>query len=774
MGIWLFFAVLGVMIALFLTEKLPIDLTAVLGLLVLVLGGYLGPQEAFAGFASPTVVVLISTFFVSAALMRTGAAESLAERIAVWIGPHEKLNILAVMCLAAVLSAFMNDVAAAAVLMPAVAGIAGHNRISPSRLFIPLAFGTILGGMTTLIGTPPNMLANDALHAAGLERFNFLDFLPIGLPIAVAGIAAAVLTARYLLPVRDVRPRMRLKAGELARFYRLAERTLALRIPHGSALDGKTLAETHFASLMGVHVTGIERDGRERPVIGPDEELRAGDVLLAQGRIEVLEDLLRFKGLRVSALDPLVLAALNAEVVVTTAELIDESLVGQSLKNLGFRERFGAVVFAVERGGRVMYQHVGKLKLQKRDLLLVLGRPSAIEKMKQDRAYFVADQDFSLAAGVLDKLFVVETPPASRLGGLSIAESRMGELLGVRALGVVRGKQTLVSLGGKQIIQPGDKLLVVGEAEQVDLLGQLANLEVAETEVEIEVESPQVGVVEAVLAPRSGLLGRTLIDARFRERYGFQVLAIWRGGRPWRSLLGDMPLQFGDSLLLQGPRAKIPLLADESDFVVLTESLTSLRRTHKASYAIFGLLLLIALSALRLQPVDVAAFTGAVFVVLTGALTMEEAYREVNWRVVFLVAALIPLGTAFEHSGAAALVAQWALELLGGWGPLAVLSVLALLSSLLSQLLDGSPAVVLLAPIALRLAEQLHVRPQPFLMAIAVAASICFLTPFSHKANLLVMAAGGYRVGDYLLLGVLTSLLSFGILVALVPVFFPF
>ena len=199
-----------------------------------------------------------------------------------------------------------------------------------------------------------------------------------------------------------------------------------------------------------------------------------------------------------------------------------------------------------------------------------------------------------------------------------------------------------------------------------------------------------------------------------------------------------------------------------------------MRRANKASYAAFGLLLLIVLSAMRLQLVEVSAFIAAVFVVLSGALTMEEAYREVNWGVVFRVAALIPVGIAFQHSGAADMVAGGVLELLGAAGPLGVMAALALLTSLLSQLLDGSPAVVLLAPIALRLAEELNVRPHPFLMAVALSASVAFLTPFSHKSNLLVMSAGGYRLRDYLLVGGAITVLSFILVLLLVPLVFPF
>jgi di/tricarboxylate transporter len=174
------------------------------------------------------------------------------------------------------------------------------------------------------------------------------------------------------------------------------------------------------------------------------------------------------------------------------------------------------------------------------------------------------------------------------------------------------------------------------------------------------------------------------------------------------------------------------------------------------------------------QPIHVAAFTAATLVILFGALTMQEAYRAIEWRAIFLVAAVLPVGLAMERTGAAQLMADSVAEIAGPFGPYAILAALVGLASLLSQGLDGAPAVVLLAPVVLQTAQNLDISPYPLMMGVSLAASAAFMTPFSHKANLLVMGAGGYRSSDYLKVGTPLTLLLFVLLVLLVPVFFPF
>ncbi|UCH84242.1 MAG: anion permease, partial [Candidatus Latescibacterota bacterium] len=252
------------------------------------------------------------------------------------------------------------------------------------------------------------------------------------------------------------------------------------------------------------------------------------------------------------------------------------------------------------------------------------------------------------------------------------------------------------------------------------------------------------------------------------------VLAVWRKGRPYRTQLADFKLEFGDALLLQGPWERIQRLAEDPDCVVLTQNAVKPKRTKKAPVALGALVLMIAMVVTGFQPIHVAAFTAASLSVLFGALKMDEAYGVVEWRAIFLVAALLPAGIAMERTGAALLLANGVTAVAGSLGPYGILAALVLLSSLLSQALDGAPAVVLLTPVALQMAQHLGLSPYPIMMGVGLAASAAFMTPFSHKANLLVMGAGGYRTIDYIRVGTPLTIILLVLLVFLVPVFFPF
>ena len=365
--------------------------------------------------------------------------------------------------------------------------------------------------------------------------------------------------------------------------------------------------------------------------------------------------------------------------------------------------------------------------------------------------------------------------PSSPLEGSTLGESRLGELVGVTIAGLIRGGETILAVSPREVLKAGDRLLVAAEPSRILHLLQMGSVELEPAkEVDATLESEEVGVVEAALAPRSSVLGKTLKELEFTDRYGLIALALWRKGRPRFSKLADASLEVGDALLLQGPREKILRLAADPDWVVLSEVDQTSRRLAKAPFAFAGLLLMIALVVGGFQPIHVAAFTAASLIILSGALTMKEAYRAIEWKAIFLVAAVLPVGMAMERSGAALLMAETVTEVAGPLGPYAILGALVVLASLLSQGLDGAPAVVLLTPVVLQAAEQLKIDPYPLMMGISLAASAAFMTPFSHKANLLVMGAGGYRSKDYLRVGTPLTVVLLLLMVLLVPVFFPF
>ena len=367
------FALIAAMVYLFLTEKLPVDLTAFLGLSILIVGGYLSPSEAFTGFASPAVITMLSVFVVGAALLETGVADLIGGRIHTIVGSSETRLILVLMLVAGVLSAFMNNIAATAVLMPAVASIANRAGMAPSRLFMPLAFGAILGGTTTLVGTPPNILAAQMLEERGLEPFQLFDFTPVGLALLLTGTVFMLTIGRKLLPTRGHRGPTT-QGRDLKQVYQLQERLFSIRIPDPSPLDGLSIAETRLGSALGVKVVAILRGGKRRLAPPSDSVLRAGDLLFVEGRAADLQELLRMQDLEVRQTELSEIPAVMRGVGGIRARLVDDTLVaGQTLRDLRFRDRFGLVVVAVDKKGRVQRDHLGSLVLAEGDEIYALG-----------------------------------------------------------------------------------------------------------------------------------------------------------------------------------------------------------------------------------------------------------------------------------------------------------------------------------------------------------------------------------------------------------------
>ncbi len=377
------FALLAAMVYLFLTEKLPVDLTAFLGLVILIFGGYLTPAEAFTGFSSPAVITMLSVFIVGAALLETGVADLVGGRIHRIVGSSETRLIVVLMLVAGVLSAFMNNIAATAVLMPAVAAIAARADLAPSRLFMPLAFGAILGGTTTLVGTPPNILTAQMLQERGLEPFTLFDFTPVGLTLLAVGTVFMLTLGRKLLPREQHRGAKPTEGRDLAQVYQLQERSFSIRIPDPSRLDGLTIAETRLGSTLGVKVVGILRRGKKRLAPQADTVLHAGDVLFVDGNPDDLRELLRMD-LEVRETGPAEIPRPIGDVDGVRARLTQSSaLVGSTLRGLEFRERYGLVVIGIRRGERLFREHLGEIALSPGDQLYALGEKPHIEALAE-------------------------------------------------------------------------------------------------------------------------------------------------------------------------------------------------------------------------------------------------------------------------------------------------------------------------------------------------------------------------------------------------------
>ncbi len=772
--IGILFAILAVMVYLFLTEKLAVDLTAFLGLIVLIFAGYVTPGEAFQGFSSPAVITMMSVFIIGAAMLETGVADMIGGQIHRLVGNSEIRLMVTLMLVAGLLSAFMNNIAATAVLMPAVATLGPRAGLAPSRLFMPLAFGAILGGTTTLVGTPPNILAAQMLADRGLEPFKLFDFTILGVSILLLGLIYMVTIGKRLLPKSGGRGPAGGPSEDLAQVYRLEDRLFSLHLADDSPLDDKTVAETRLGNTLGIKVVSLQRGTRQIQVVG-ETVLHGGDVLLVDGEAETVKELLSMQHVEVHSISadelptvPRGVGGIRA-VVQSNASVVD-----RSLRELAFRDRFGVVVAAVRRDGKLLTDHLAELNLQDGDEILGLGVRKSLERFSKGTDFEVLELGLAALRDLQDRVYTIVIPESSDLAGKTIAQSRLGELVGITVVGVTREGDTRLAISPADRIEAGDHLLLASEPQSIQALLSVGEVVLGDPDTDASLQADNIEMVEVALAPRSTAEGRTLKEMDFRDRYGLIALALWRGGQPIHTDLADVVLRFGDALLLRGPREKLKRLAADSDFVVLTEAIGDSLRKRKAPFAVGGLLLMVGLVASGFQPIHVAAFTAASLVIFSGALTMQETYRAIEWRVIFLVAAVLPVGFAMERTGAANFLADSVVQFAGPLGPHFVLGALVVLASLLSQGLDGAPSVVLLAPVVIQMADRLSLSPYPLMMGVSLAASAAFMTPFSHKCNLLVMGAGGYHSKDYVKVGTPLTLVIFALLIWLIPLLFPF
>jgi di/tricarboxylate transporter len=580
--------ILGALV-LFATEKLRVDLVALLVLLAVGLSGLIDPERVFDGFANPAVITVWAVYIVSGGLFKTGVADAMGRGILRLGGDREPRLIATIMVTCGVLSAFMNNVGATAMLMPAVVGISRRTKIAVSKLLIPLSFSSLLGGAMTLIGTPANILAMGILADRGLSTLSFFDFGPMGMVILTTGVLYMVLVGRHLLPVRE---------GAQGRrdVYRLREYVTQVSVSKASPLAGRTLLESRLGQDYDLTVLAIEREGESRTRIVRDTHLQIGDLLTVEGAVDDL---------------------------------------------LAAREALGLTIEA-------------------------------------------------------------------------------GQRLDVERL------------------EPGN-----------------------------------VRLIEATLAPNSGLAGRTLREARFRDRFGFTALAIWRQGETITEKLRDVPLQFGDALLLQGSRHRVRELQEGNDFLVLEpHDLEQLRR-KKAPIAVAALVLAILLVVFAGFHISLAMLIAAVIMILAGCLSIEEAHESIDWRTVFLVAGMLPLGMAMQATGTARYLANLMLDALGAYGPTALLAGMYLLAALITQAMSNAAAIVLIVPITLDTALGLGANHITFTMAVVIGAATSFLSPVGHKANVLVFGPGGYRFFDYARVGALLTVVLLIISMIFLPLFWP-
>jgi di/tricarboxylate transporter len=770
-------AITIIAVILFVSNKLRVDLVALLVLVALVVTQLITPEEALSGFSNPAVVTVWAVFILSAGLARTGIANAIGQQVMRLAGSGEVRLMALIMLTAAVLSAFMNNIGVAALLLPVVMEIARRTHISPSRLLLPLAIGALLGGMTTLIGTPPNILASEALREAGLVPFGMFDYAPLGLTVMIAGMLFMVLIGRRLLPSRDLSREAGTSASDdLEQFYQLQEQLLVVQIPEDSTLAGMSLADSQLGTMLDYNVVAIVNNGQTQLSPGPDSILETGDQLLAIGKPDYLADL---RNHRVEMMERMPMTLKNVrEAGIELAilkPLPGSSLIGKSLEEAAVRQTLGLNVLAVCRGEDIYRRGFPGLKIRENDKLLVQNTPERMAGLHGKGNFTLEKVEPHQIARLQEQLLLVRIPRESALTGRTLLESRLGQSFGLTVLRINRGEETLFLPDPGEKLMAGDSMLVQGIEEDIAALRGLEELQLGSSPHGLEeLESSQVGLTEAVLAPRSNLAGKTLQQLHFREKYGLNVLGIWRGGEAYRADLREMPLRFGDALLLYGPRQKLRLLGSESDFIVLSEEAQPPLRTKKAPIAVAIMVGVLASVMFGWLPIAIAAIIGVTLMVLTQVLTMNEAYRSIEWQAVFLIAAMLPLGLAMRSSGAATYLANGMMGVVGDFGPLVVLAGLFVLSVLASQVMPNAAVVVLMAPIALAAANDLDVSPYAFMMGIAVAASASFMSPVSHPANILVMGPGGYKFSDYIRVGLPLTLVVLVVVLIVLPLVWSF
>jgi di/tricarboxylate transporter len=619
--IWIALGILAAAILLFITERLRVDVVAIGVMVALMLTGLLTPQEALSGFSNPAVLTIAALFIIGGAIMQTGLARSIGNRLLSIAGSGTTRLTLIIMGTVALLSAFISDSGTVAVLLPAITSMALSTGVSTSKLLLPLSYGALLGGATTLIGTPPNILVSDLLHESGYAPFSFFDYTPIGLLTLSAGIVYMLLAGRRLLP--DHRPSQVVQKvhtpEELIELYKLPDNLFRLRVRRGSRLINNSLVDSQ---------------------ISPEFEL-------------VLLRILRPKPDPVGILD-----------------------IGET--------------------------------------------------------FSTRQEDYE------------NIPPYPDL-----------------------------------IFNSGDIVIVQGNAGNVSHAAATLNLGVlpAEFNDAFSLVTNEIGISEILLPPRSALVGKTIVETKFGSRYNLTVLSINRPGTTGSLPLKTTPLRFGDTLLVQGAWKNILKLRDKRrDFVVMgePEQMLSPPARKKAPLALGIMAVLLLLLITNVIPVVTASLLAAFVLILTGCVTIDEAYEAVDWRSIVLIAGMLPMSVALEKVGIIEIIAEGMTESLGELGPVVLMGGLFLLTSVLTQVLSNTATTVLIAPVGMAAASNMGIQPHAFLMAIAIAASMAFATPVASPVNTLVMGTGSYRFSDYIKVGTPLILVAFIISLIVLPYLWPF
>ena len=623
--------ILIITVAMFIWGRVRADIVALTALAALLVLGILTPAEALAGFSSPIVIMMIGLFVVGGAIMQTGLAKLTGNKLMALSRGNETVTFLLVMLVTSFIGAFVSNTGTVALMMPIIMSLAAGSGMQSSRFLMPLAFAGSLGGMLTLIGTPPNLVIDEVLTEAGFKPLAFFSFFPVGIIVIAIGIIV-------LMP--------------LSKIF-LSQKQNGKKKKNGKSLDDLV-----------------------------DE-------------YQLLDNLHRY----------IVPSKRTAAAIDENGQMMD--IVGKTLKDLSIQKKYGVSIIE-------------------------------IRNEKKSRLGLVKDVNQNMAKS-------------------------------------------------SSTIAVHDTLYIMGDEEKIERFAQDYDLRKMK---DVKIDFYDLGLTEIVVMPTSNFAGLRIGDANLRKRFGINVLGVKRGGSSSDGKVGKeyitdnliaTRLHVGDMLLVQGEWTNLAhLTADTTNWVVLDQPEKTADKVlldYKAPVAAVIMLLMIAMMVFDFIPVApvTAVIIAGLLTVFAGCFrNVEAAYKTINWESIVLIAAMMPMSTALEKTGASALVSQGLVDSLGSMGPTALLAGIYFTTSLMTMFISNTATAVLMAPIALVAAQQVGVSPYSFLFAVTLGASMCFASPFSTPPNALVMKAGGYTFMDYVKVGLPLQIIIGVVMTFVLPLLFPY
>lgn len=623
--------ILIITVAMFIWGRVRADIVALTSLAALLVLGILTPAEALAGFSSPIVIMMIGLFVVGGAIMQTGLAKLTGNKLMALSRGNETVTFLLVMLVTSFIGAFVSNTGTVALMMPIIMSLAAGSGMQSSRFLMPLAFAGSLGGMLTLIGTPPNLVIDEVLTETGFKPLAFFSFFPVGIIVIAIGIIV-------LMPLSKI--------------------------------------------FLSKKLNGKKKSNR-----------KSLDDLVDE--YQLLDNLHRY----------IVPSKRTAAAIDENGQMKD--IVGKTLKDLSIQKKYGVSIIE-------------------------------IRNEKKSRLGLVKDVNQNMAKS-------------------------------------------------SSTIAVHDTLYIMGDEEKIERFAQDYDLRKMK---DVKIDFYDLGLTEIVVMPTSNFAGLRIGDANLRKRFGINVLGVKRGGSSSDGKVGKeyitdnliaTRLHVGDMLLVQGEWTNLAhLTADTTNWVVLDQPEKTADKVlldYKAPVAAAIMLLMIAMMVFDFIPVApvTAVIIAGLLTVFAGCFrNVEAAYKTINWESIVLIAAMMPMSTALEKTGASALVSKGLVDSLGSMGPTALLAGIYFTTSLMTMFISNTATAVLMAPIALVAARQVGVSPYSFLFAVTLGASMCFASPFSTPPNALVMKAGGYTFMDYVKVGLPLQIIIGVVMTFVLPLLFPY